>query len=120
MQQLFTNNGSVTIIADVREIGSLVTTILKKKCEVREQQLTVADYLLSERVAVERKTTQDFISSVVDGRLFRQLPALKETYAAPVLLVEGDDLFHIKRDVHPNAIRGALASVAIEYIISTL
>jgi Fanconi anemia group M protein len=71
--------------------------------------------LLSERVAVERKTTNDFISSIIDHRLFKQIGELKDNFEAPVIMIEGDDLFHKDRKMNPNAIRGALASVAIEY-----
>ena len=109
--------GNVVIFADSREMENKVTAILKKKCELREKQLAVADYILSERVAVERKTTDDFINSIIDKRLFRQLADMKENYAAPVLLVEGNELFNNDRKVHPNAIRGAIASIAIEYSI---
>ncbi len=105
----------VKIYADNREINSRIVAILKKRCNVEEKQLAVGDYLLSKRVAVERKTTNDFISSMTDGRLFKQLQELKENFRLPLLIIEGNSLFDNDRKVHPNAIRGALASISLDY-----
>ena len=108
-------NERVVIYADLRELNSRVIHILKNRCELIEQQLPVADYLLSKKVAVERKTSQDFISSMVDGRLFKQMIELKENFESPLLILEGGNLFGSERKVHPNAIRGALASITLDY-----
>jgi Fanconi anemia group M protein len=111
---------SVIIYSDTREAGTAVAKILSKRCELCEKQLTVADYQLSERVGVERKTISDFLQSIIDGRLFEQLSDLKKTFSRPILLIEGtDDMFEL-RDIHPNAIRGALASIATDLKIPIL
>lgn len=117
MQSVLENNGNVKIIADSRELGTKVAAILGKKCELLEKQLDVGDYILSERVCAERKTTNDFINSIIDKRLFKQLTELKENFSSPVVLIEGDDLFRNERKMNPNAIRGAVASIAVEYSI---
>ena len=106
----------VIIYADNRE-NNKVTDILKHRCDLRQKQLAVADYLLSKRVAVERKTCEDFLSSMVDGRLFKQLGELKENFRTPVLIIEGNGLFDSDKKIHPNAIRGAIASVATDYCL---
>ena len=54
------------------------------------KQLPVADYILSERVGIERKSAQDFNDSIKDGRLFNELIELKNNFVRPVLLLEGD------------------------------
>lgn len=105
---------SVVIYADHRELNSRVASILKKHCELREKQLEVADYLLSDRVACERKTDIDFVRSIVDRRLFEQLANMKQ-FECPVFLIEGDGIFDTGINVHPNAIRGALASIIVDY-----
>ena len=110
----------VTIYVDNRELNSKVVAVLKNRCTVHEKQLHVGDYLLSKRVAVERKTVGDFISSMVDGRLFKQLAELKENFAYPILLIEGNGLYETERKVHPNAIRGAIAAVAIDFNVPIL
>ncbi|MBI5061608.1 MAG: hypothetical protein HZB67_04830 [Candidatus Aenigmarchaeota archaeon] len=108
--------GKVIIYADVHE-DQQMNNILQKRCELRIVSLEVADYLLSERVAVERKTCSDFLQSLIDGRLFKQLIGMKENFEAPILIIEGEKLFDEKRKIHPNAIRGALASIAVDYAI---
>ncbi len=105
----------VTIYADNREAKSKVTAILKHRCNLVMKQLDVGDYLLSKRVAVERKTCDDFINSIVDGRLFKQLTELKNNFDYPILIIEGDNIIDEKRKVHPNAIRGAIAAVAMDF-----
>ncbi|MBS3050916.1 MAG: hypothetical protein J4400_02095 [Candidatus Aenigmarchaeota archaeon] len=110
----------VIIYADKREGNSRILDILKDRCDLREKQLAVADYLLSKRVAVERKTCGDFISSITDGRLFRQLNELKENFKMPLMILEGNGLFSGERKVHPNAIRGALASITLDYGIPVI
>lgn len=120
MQQVFTEKEQVVIYADLREMNSKITAMLREQCIVREQQLDTGDYLLSERVCAERKTTQDFVQSIIDGRLFKQLAELKDTFEKPLLILEGGDLFRTMVNIHPNALRGALASIAVEYALPTL
>ena len=111
---------TVVIYADKREASSRIISILKKHCEVKESQMEVGDYLLSERVCAERKTSADFISSIIDKRLFQQLSNMKENFERPLLIIEGNSLFESKININENAIRGALASVAIDYSIPLL
>ncbi|MBI4019670.1 MAG: hypothetical protein HY364_05495 [Candidatus Aenigmarchaeota archaeon] len=111
MQSAFKPEQEVVIYADTREAASSISSILAKKCVVREKQLHVADYQLSDRMGAERKTTQDFIGSIMDGRLFRQMHELKAEFEIPILIVEGESLFDTDIAIHPNAIRGAIAAV---------
>jgi len=111
----------ILIYADKME-RSKISDILKNKfgCTIEEKKLEVADYLLSDEVAIERKTTDDFISSIVDGRLFKQMSDMKNNFEKPVLIIEGDSIFDSKRKIHPNAILGAIASIAIDFSIPML
>ncbi len=79
------------IVADEREKRSGVPDILYKKygIVVTYRVLPVADYVISERVAVERKSVSDFLKSLSDGRLFDQAKRLKEAYPKPFIVVEG-------------------------------
>ncbi len=105
----------IVIYADKREANSRILDILRHRCDLREKQLPVGDYLLSKKVCVERKTAGDFISSIIDGRLFRQLGELKQNFRSPLIILEGNGLFNGERKIHPNAIRGALSSVSLDY-----
>ncbi len=108
----------VRVIVDPREKGNpLVKALIDMGAEVSLQRLDSADYMLSPRVAVEHKTVQDFVDSIVDGRILSQLKALRESYQNPVIVIEGDEDIYSVRNVHPNAIRGMLATIAVSYSI---
>src|SRR5262249_19234418 len=55
-------------------------------------QLKVGDYITSASTAIERKTVNDLISSIYDGRLFLQCSDLNHYYSKPVLIIEGNML----------------------------
>ncbi|MEA3203829.1 MAG: hypothetical protein QOI63_1508, partial [Thermoplasmata archaeon] len=98
------------VIFDHREqSGAIVRHLHELGCALEARQLDVADFVLSDRIAVERKTCADFVESLVDGRLFEQLRQLK-AYPRPFLVLEGESL-HGHRNLIPEAIQGALASV---------
>ncbi|HMK54957.1 MAG TPA: DEAD/DEAH box helicase [Methanobacteriaceae archaeon] len=75
--------------------------------------LSVADYQVGQEVAVERKSTKDFVGSIIDKRLHKQAKDLVESFQRPVIILEGDDLY--SGGLHPNALRGALASLAVDF-----
>lgn len=105
----------IVVIADTRELGALVTRELAKLgVLVKSETLQVGDFVLSDRVVVERKEVEDFASSIIDGRLFDQAAKLKESYLKPIMLVEGERLTGSGR-VRPEAIMGAFASVLVDY-----
>ncbi|QQG40012.1 MAG: hypothetical protein HYS81_01205 [Candidatus Aenigmatarchaeota archaeon] len=119
-QSILKPENKVLIFADNREFASkVVRELALMDCIVQPQQLAVADFILSDRVGVERKTTADFVSSVFDQRLFEQIRNLKNSYEKPILIIEGVDVYG-ERNVHPNSIRGALASIAIDYAVPIL
>jgi Fanconi anemia group M protein len=108
------------IIADHREVPSGVVEALRGLgVVVEEKQLDVGDFIVSQRVGVERKSVGDFLQSMIDGRLLTQAKLLRETFERPVLILEGSDIYG-KRDIHPNAIRGALAALALDLGIPVL
>jgi Fanconi anemia group M protein len=111
------------IVVDQRELDSTIARDLSTREGVRTrlETLEVGDYVLSDRVAVERKSVDDFLDTLVgeDRSLFEQVRALSRHYARPVVIIEGDDLYGA-RNIHPGAIRGALASLAVDYGMSVL
>lgn len=109
----------VVVYVDSRELKSQVPKILKELgAHLEVRTLDVGDYIVSEDVAIERKAANDFIQSIIDGRLFDQAKRLKEAYSRPVIIIEGE-LYGI-RNVHPNAIRGALAALTVDWEIPVL
>ncbi len=97
------------IIVDDRELA-----VAKHLSNPKVQRIEVGDFIISDRVAVERKTAHDFVSSIVDGRLFQQASQLREHYEKPLIIVEGGDIYG-QRNVHPNAIKGALLSLLVDW-----
>lgn len=101
-----------TVICDNRETASAVVRALSLMgISLELKQLTVADYILSKRVGIERKSAQDFNDSVKDGRLFNELFELKNNFARPILILEGD-LF-INSNINQNALYGAITSIIL-------
>ena len=111
----------VKVYVDKREIRSHVAHSLEKLgVEVILRTLNVGDYVVSDRVGIERKTIEDFLSTFLDGRdLFGQISDLARAYSRPLLIIEGEGLYS-KRQIHPNAIRGALSTVAIDFGVPVL
>lgn len=106
------------IIADIREKNSLVIAeMINLGINVELKHLNLADYLISEDIAVERKTINDFVSSMINKRLQSQLVDLKKNFKAPLLIIEKEDHQEIFRptghpNIHENAVRGMLLSIA--------
>jgi len=110
----------VKIVVDHREIPSGVVHKLEQLgMEIEARQLSVGDFILSDRVGVERKSVPDFLQSIVDKRLLDQAGRLSETFERPVLILEGEGLYSW-RAIHPNAIRGALAALVVDFNIPIL
>ena len=114
---------TVEIVADQRELDSHIARDLSTRegIETRLETLAVGDYVLSDRVVVERKGVDDFLDTLVGGdrSMFEQVGAAARHYARPVVVIEGDRLYE-SRNVHPNAIRGALASLAVDFGASVM
>lgn len=112
----FANETKLKVFADFREKGSgIIKELVNQGLDVSIQSLAVGDYILSNRVGVEFKTKQDFVSSLIDKRLLQQVKALKESFEKPLLIVEGEEDIYSVRKVHPNAINGMIASIVIDF-----
>jgi len=114
---------TVEIVADQRELDSTIARDLSTRDGIttRLETLAVGDYVLSDRVAVERKSVSDFLDTLTGGdrSMFEQIGDLTRNYSRPIVLIEGKDLYG-ERNVHPNAIRGAIASLAVDFNASVL
>ncbi|MHA1636653.1 MAG: DEAD/DEAH box helicase [Candidatus Thorarchaeota archaeon] len=108
-----TDDDKVRLIIDSRELPTAVARELTRlDVELSGESLKIGDYIASEDVAIERKESNDFLQSLIDGRLFVQLSALRAAYRRPVLIIEGEQLIGL-RGINPASIYGALASIAI-------
>jgi ERCC4-type nuclease len=105
---------AVVIFADSLE-REIIDILKEYDCDVVEKRLDVADFIPFEDIGVERKSAEDFVQSIIDGRLFEQIKNMKESFQRPLLLIEGNNFY--SRNINPNAIKGALASVALDHAV---
>jgi ERCC4-type nuclease len=110
------------VYADEREKRSGVPDLLIRKygIVVTYKNLPVADYVISERVAVERKSVSDFLKSLADGRLFNQAKRLKEVYPKPFIIVEGKWDYVARAEKTSKAASSALASLVYDFGIGII
>ncbi len=108
------------IIVDHRENKSTVPEELKKLgLEVELKELKVGDYIVRNTI-IERKTQQDFLGSMINKRLLRQIEDLKKI-DKKLLLIEGQENYDdVNSGINPNAIRGFLLSIALKNKIPIL
>ena len=111
----------ISVYVDQREIRSHVAHALEKLgVEIILRTMAVGDYVVSDRVGIERKTADDFLSTFLDGgALFGQISDLARAYKRPLLIIEGEGIY-TKRQIHPNSIRGALTTIAIDFGVPIL
>jgi len=104
----------ITITVDHREKNSLVISqLIKLGLKINFDQLPIADYIIN-NIAIERKTLQDFKSSIINKRIMKQLQGLKK-YPQNLLILEGlksEDPY--SGNLHENAFRGFLLSIALK------
>jgi len=111
------------IIIDYREKNSLVASkLIKLGFEIEFKELKVGDYIVKNTV-IERKTVNDFISSMINKRILRQIEDLKQL-DKKLLIIEGIEEKELYSEspennlgVNPNAIRGFLLSIVLKHRI---
>lgn len=112
------DNEGIRIVIDHREVRSQVARELEKLgAEIDVKTLEVGDYVVSERIAIERKSAEDFVNSLLNNTLFEQISNISRSYEKPALLIEGGGLFSA-RQISPKAIHGTLASIGIDFGVS--
>ena len=117
----YVKEDKIKIFADFREKGSgTIKELIEQEVELKLDSLPNADYILSSRVGVEVKTVDDFVQSIIDGRLLQQIKNLKNNFERPLLVIEGVEDIYSVRNVHANAIRGMLAAIGVSYGVPIL
>jgi DNA excision repair protein ERCC-4 len=106
------------MIIDEREKKSGIPDLLRAVgVNIELKNLPVGDYIVAPETIVERKSIQDFISSVFDGRLFDQCSRLKEHFEHPVILMEGNVDQIEELTENPLVFYGAISSVVLDFKI---
>ncbi len=108
------------VIVDSRERNTeLISALEESGLSVSIVPLPVGDYLISDRVCIERKTTSDFESSLMNTRLFDQAERLKAHYRSPIIIVEGGrEGFRLGGNVITGAVAHLYIDVGVQVIFS--
>ncbi len=115
-QRILKISNKVVVIADYRE-REVIEMLKGLGAAVNETNLKVGDFVCSgDGVVIERKTHSDFISSIIDGRIFEQARYLKENYDKPVIIIEGRS----NREMNDNVIKATIASLISKFNISII
>lgn len=116
LDKFISEENKVKIYADYREKGSgVIKQLIDMGSNLELEKLESADYLLSSRVGVEFKTVNDFVQSILDGRIMDQVRELKRNFERPIVIIEGIEDIYSVRNIHPNAIRGMIANIIVSY-----
>jgi Fanconi anemia group M protein len=102
------------IIVDIHEKNSLIlANLIELGAETEIKSLEIGDYLVGDTI-IERKTMQDFISSMLNKRLLEQLKNMTQ-YENRLLIIEGKN--GGKTSINPNAIKGMVLSISLNFKI---
>lgn len=112
-----------TIEIDHRENTDQLVSLLENTFgfQVSIKQLRFGDYLIPPDTVIERKTTRDFLVSILDGRLFQQAYRLAELAERPIIIIEGNS-FTDRNEIGISlaAIKGAFISLAQTFHLPVL
>ncbi len=86
---------------------------------VADDEGNVDRYVLSKRLAVERRTGSSFLRGILDKTLFTSAVYLREHFRIPLLIVEGKVNYEHSA-FNPQAVRGAMTAMVLEYGLSVL
>jgi Fanconi anemia group M protein len=105
------------IVCDFRE-KDVIKFLKSFGAKVSEVNLAIGDFVISNDTVIERKTHNDFISSIIDGRIFEQANKMKKNFENAVIIVEGFS----NRKINENALKGAIATLLVNgvSVVNTL
>jgi Fanconi anemia group M protein len=106
-QKLLKPYGKILIVVDYRE-REIISLLKNLGAIIKEDNLPIGDFVVSSRTAIERKSHSDFISSIIDGRIFEQMENMQKYYEKRIVLIEG----YSDRFINENAYKAAVATLA--------
>ena len=104
----------ILIVADAREMNGTVVRHWHgyagnfAELQLESRELEYGDYLLGNDIVIERKSSTDFMLSVMDNQLYGNIAKLKAEFERVIYIVEGD-VFAPRFHSNPSALRDALA-----------
>lgn len=113
---------SVLTISTTKPDGKPATTLREKGIEIvpiQEDEGNVDRYIISERLAIERRTGSSFMRGIMEKTLFTSAIYMREHFAMPILIIEGEINYEYTM-FDPQAIRGAVSAMMLQYGLSVL
>jgi len=107
----------VSVKIDFREKPSgIVDFLLQKNIDTSLTTLTTGDYIINNKIIVERKSAEDFVISIMNNRLFEQCSRFRRNSDRLLFIVEGNP-YKTKHEISKNAIKGAILSILVSWQI---
>lgn len=98
------------VVMDDREPEIMERLLRKNGVLVERKRIEVADYLIGMDVCIERKTLEDFLRSIYDGRIFEQVEEMRACCDRLIVIVENSFRFDSRAKPH---YLGALAYLSL-------
>src|SRR5688572_5168636 len=112
----------IKIIMDHREMNETLrqTLLSNPSVSLEIRTLKTGDFLVNDLLLVERKTLQDMVASIKDGRIFQQ--AARLTFAAEhhLIILEGTSQDIKSTRMKREAIQGAMICLSLKFRIPIL
>lgn len=108
-------SSGIRVVADDRECNGGVVDALRQQTGVVlvVERLPLGDYLIDDRLLVERKTLPDLVASIKDGRLFHQGYRLAGAPFLTTVVLEGTSADLASSGMRREAIQGALIALSL-------
>lgn len=111
-----TNERNVDLKIDFREQRSgIVEEIgkLKDKITIGMVTLLTGDYLIEDKIIVERKNLSDFLNAIKNGRIFQQAYRIAQSGKNGLIILEGDKSMADVSSMSRKAVQGALIHLEV-------
>ncbi len=114
--------GAIKIVMDHREVNETLkrTLLMQPYVKLEVQTLAAGDFLIDNLLLIERKTFKDFVTSIKDGRIFRQAVKLASGSKHNLIILEGTSQDVKSTQMKREAIQGALISLSLKFRIPVL
>jgi DNA excision repair protein ERCC-4 len=92
----------------VEELGKLTNRLTIDICT-----LQTGDYLIGDKIIVERKTLSDFLNSIKNGRVFQQAYRMAQSGKNCLIILEGDKSMVESSSMSRKAVQGVLVHLEV-------
>ena len=110
------NEKKVDLKIDFREQRSGIVSEIEKltnKIAFELCTLPTGDYMVGDKIIVERKTLNDFLTSIKTGRIFQQAYRIAQTGKNGLIILEGDKTMVDSSLMSRKAVQGALIHLTV-------